>query len=89
MMRLNGFANETDRKGKGVIMGSKKDDGESVSGELMRREDGGVPVVRALFATLSRLPFKNFWQRKKISSMKEVISVKSSVSHRRHLRESS
>lgn len=54
-------------------MGSNRDADESVSGELMRRKEGRVPVVRALFATLSRLPFKNFWQRKKIASMREVI----------------
>lgn len=55
-------------------MGSDKDIIKPVSGELIRVEDDdGAPVVRTLFARLSRLPFKNFWQRKKISSMKEVI----------------
>jgi hypothetical protein len=52
---------------------------EPVSGEVIRREENRVPVVRALFAKLSRLPIKNFWQRQKIASMGKLIKEEKKV----------
>jgi len=55
-------------------MGSNTDDDEPLSGELVRGEDNDKPVVRSPFARFSRFVFRNFMERNKLASMREVFA---------------